>query len=102
MKTILLARVSTREQEEGLSIDSQMRRLLEYAERKGFSNPQQIAITESSTKETRTKFEQIIETIKKSKEPIVLIADTIDRVQRSWRESVILDSFRREGKIEIH
>lgn len=102
MKTILLARVSTREQEEGLSIDSQMRRLLEYAERKGLANPEQIAITESSTKETRTKFEQIIETIKKSKEPVVLIADTIDRVQRSWKESVILDAFRREGKVEIH
>ncbi len=36
MKAILLARVSSKEQEEGQSIPAQERRLREYAERKGF------------------------------------------------------------------
>lgn len=34
MKAILLARVSSREQQEGMSIPAQERRLREYAERK--------------------------------------------------------------------
>lgn len=37
MKAILLARVSSKEQEEGQSIPAQERRLREYAERKGLS-----------------------------------------------------------------
>ncbi|NGX60692.1 MAG: hypothetical protein K940chlam9_00159 [Chlamydiae bacterium] len=35
MRAILLARVSSREQQEGMSIPAQERRLREYAERKG-------------------------------------------------------------------
>lgn len=31
-----------------------------------------------------------------------MVADTIDRVQRSFKESVVLDNLRKEGKVEIH
>lgn len=40
--------------------------------------------------------------IRKSKETIALVADTIDRVQRSFKESVVLEELRKEGKVEIH
>ena len=40
--------------------------------------------------------------IRKSKETIALVADTIDRVQRSFKESVVLEELRKEGKAEIH
>ncbi|HSA34619.1 MAG TPA: hypothetical protein P5077_12910 [bacterium] len=33
MQAILMARISTREQEQGLSIDAQLRRLNDYADR---------------------------------------------------------------------
>ena len=59
-------------------------------------------ITESSTKDTRKEFEKILEQIRKSRETIALVADTIDRVQRSFKESVVLEDLRREGKVEIH
>jgi len=102
MKAILLARVSSREQQEGMSIPAQERRLREYTERNGLKVYQIFAITESSTKDTRKEFQKILEIIKKSKEPIALVADTIDRVQRSFKESVVLEDFRKEGKVEIH
>ena len=89
MKAILLARVSSKEQEEGQSIPAQERRLREYAERKGLIIDEVFKIIESSTKDTRKEFEKIIEKIKKTKETIALVADTIDRVQRSFKESVI-------------
>ena len=102
MKAILLARVSSKEQEEGQSIPAQERRLREYAERKGLLVDEVIKITESSTKDTRKEFEKILERIRKSREPLALVADTIDRVQRSFKESVVLDNLRKEGKVEIH
>ena len=102
MKAILLARVSSKEQEEGQSIPAQERRLREYAERKGLVVDEIFKITESSTKDTRREFERILERIRKSRETIALVADTIDRVQRSFKESVVLDNLRKEGKVEIH
>lgn len=102
MKAILLARVSSKEQEEGQSIPAQERRLREYAERKSLIIDEVFKITESSTKDTRKEFEKIIVKIKKSKETIALVADTIDRVQRSFKESVVLEDLRKDGKVEIH
>ncbi len=102
MKAILLARVSSKEQEEGQSIPAQERRLREYAERKGLVISEVFIITESSTKDTRKEFEKILERIRKSRETIALVADTIDRVQRSFKESVVLEDLRKEGKVEIH
>ncbi len=102
MKAILLARVSSKEQEEGQSIPAQERRLREYSERKSLDIDEVFKITESSTKDTRKEFEKIIAKIKKSREPYALVADTIDRVQRSFKESVVLEDLRKEGKVEIH
>ncbi len=102
MKAILLARVSSKEQEEGQSIPSQVRRLTEYALRKDFQVSQTFQITESSTKETRKQFDQIIAYVKSAKQPIALITDTVDRLQRSFRETPLLDEMRKQGKLELH
>jgi site-specific DNA recombinase len=102
MKALLLARISSKEQEEGQSIPAQERRLREYAERKGLIVEEVFKITESSTKNTRKEFEKILERIRKSRETVALVADTIDRVQRSFKESVVLDNLRKDGKVEIH
>lgn len=59
-------------------------------------------ITESSTKATRKEFDKIIEKIRKSLQPVALIADTVDRIQRGFKESLILDDLRRDGKLQIH
>lgn len=76
MQAILLARVSSKEQEEGQSIPAQVRRLTDYAIRKNLKVTQTFQITESSTKETRKQFDQIIAYVKKAKAPIALITDT--------------------------
>lgn len=102
MKAIILARVSSKEQEEGQSIPSQVRRLTEYALKRDLQVEETYQITESSTKETRKQFDQIISLIKKSKHPKALITDTVDRLQRSFRETPILDELRKQGKLELH
>lgn len=44
----------------------------------------------------------MITEIKRSKTPVALLADTIDRVQRSFKDSVLLDELRLSGKVVLH
>lgn len=102
MKAIGIARVSTKEQEEaGFSIPAQVSRIQEYASGKWFSDIEIHEFAESSTKDTRKKFEKIIKDIEDSKECVALFVETIDRLQRDYKESVILDDLRKKGKVRI-
>ncbi len=60
MKAIILARVSSKDQEEGQSIPAQVRRLKEYAERRKIEIEKVFQITESSSKNARKQFDEII------------------------------------------
>lgn len=103
MKAIILARVSTEEQmNEGQSIPAQLAKAREYAKKKELPIKSEHQFDESSIKDRRTKFEQVVEEIKKSKEKVALVIDCVDRLQRSFKESVLLDDFRKQGKLEIH
>lgn len=99
MKAIVLTRVSDEKQD---SNEAQEERLQNYIQIKRFSPVVIYKIKESSTKADRKEFSKIIEEIQKSKEPIAFIVDTVDRMQRSFKESVILDDLRKNGKVELH
>lgn len=102
MNAVILARVSTQEQEEGHSIDAQIKRLQEYAEKKDLKVIRTCRIIESSTRGERKEFKEMIEFIKSQKETTALIADAVDRVQRSFKESVLLEDLRRQEKVAMH
>lgn len=102
MKTILLARVSSKEQEEGQSIPAQVRRLREYAEKNALAVIHEFQLIESSTKETRKEFNKIVGIIEKSKDCIALVVDIVDRLQRSFNESVVLLDLLKKGKLTLH
>ncbi len=102
MKALIFARVSNKDQEDGQSIPAQVRRLTDYAIKKNFTIDRTFQVTESSSKDTRKQFEQIINYVKKSKDTFALITDTVDRLQRSFRETPLLDELRKQGKIELH
>lgn len=100
---IVLARISDLSQEEsGLSIPAQMNRITEYTKGIGFDKPVIHTFTESSTKDQRKKFETILEYIAKTKKNVVFVVDTIDRFQRSFKESVAVEHHRKSGKLELH
>lgn len=99
MKAIILARVSDESQD---SNEAQISRILEYIKTKDLKTWKTYEIKESSTRGDRKKFQEVLRDIEKSKEPIALVVDTVDRLQRSFKESVILDDLRKAGKIEIH
>ena len=95
----MLARVSTKEQE---SIPAQLEKLNRYVKDKNLNLIQTVELAESSTKDTRKEFRKVIEIIQNHDEPIALIVETIDRLQRSFKESVELDELRKQGKLELH
>jgi len=99
MKAIILARVSDKKQD---SNEAQVNRVLDYTRFKNLTIWKTYEIEESSTKGDREKFQEVVAEIVKSNEPIALVVDTVDRLQRSFRESVQLDDLRKSGKLEIH
>lgn len=101
-KAVILARVSSKEQEEGYSIDAQCHRLNLYCSRKGLSIIRIFEIVESSTTGDRRQFMELIKYAKSQKEPIAIVADKVDRVQRSFKEYPMLDALIQVGKIELH
>lgn len=102
MKAVILARVSTKDQEEGHSLPAQIARLNDYAKRRNFEVIKTFQIIESSTHGKRKEFMEMINFCKSKSEIIAIIADAVDRIQRSFKESVLLDDLIRKEKIELH
>lgn len=101
-RAVVLARVSSKEQEEGHSIEAQKHRLLQYCQRRGLEVIRVFEITESSTRGDRAKFMEMIAFAKAQRQPVAIVADKVDRVQRSFKEYPLLDALIQEGRIELH
>lgn len=99
MDAILLARVSTKEQE---SIPAQLARLESFIRRQDLNVVKVFEIEESSSKDIRKEYEKMLEYVRNYPRNIAIVADTIDRLQRSFRESVELGSLMKSGKLELH
>jgi putative transposase len=102
MKAVIFARVSSREQEQGHSISAQTDRLKDYCKNKNLEIIKECEIVESSTKGERKKFNETIDFIKSRGEITALVADAVDRVQRGFKESVILSELILAEKVELH
>ena len=102
MKAVILARVSTKEQEEGHSIAAQRQRLVDYCARKGLNVVRVFELVESSTRGERREFVAMLDFAKAQNETIAIVADAVDRLQRSFKESVLLDELIRKELVELH
>jgi site-specific DNA recombinase len=102
MKAIILARVSTKEQEEGHSIAAQGQRLVDYCARKGLKVIKTFELVESSTRGERKEFATMLEFAQSQHETVAIVADAVDRFQRSFKESVLIDDLIRKEQVELH
>ena len=103
MKAVILARVSTKEQEElGHSLDAQTRRLKEYAKKHDFEVAKEFSFSESAGNKIRRKFEEVLKYLKSSKDVKVLLCENVDRVTRNFRDAVDIDDMRINHGLEIH
>ena len=101
-KAVIFARVSSKDQEDGYSIDAQLHRLNAYCDKRNLDIAKTFAVTESSTQGERKLFKDMLSYIKKQREPIALVTDKIDRLQRSFKDYPTLDTMIRNGKLELH
>lgn len=102
MKAVILARISSKEQRDGHSLDAQIKNLKLYAERKSLEIVREYTLIESSTKGQRPEFDEMINFIKNQKEKMALVVDTVDRLQRSFRETPILNDLMQQDVLELH
>ena len=56
-------------------------------------------MVESSTRGERKEFAAMLEFVKAQNETIAIVADAVDRFQRSFKESVLIDELIRKDKI---
>ncbi len=102
MKAVILARVSSKEQEDGHSLEAQIANLKLYSERKGLKIIKEFTIIESSTKGERPEFGRMIEFVKSKKGRIAVVIDTVDRLQRSFKETPVLNDLMERDCLELH
>lgn len=104
MKAVAIARVSDKHQD---SNEAQKARMDAYIQgREGLVLWKYYPIKESSTKGERKQFQaalkEIVAEADKTKETIAVVFETVDRLQRSFTETVELDKHVKDGKIELH
>lgn len=105
-KAVILARVSTkRQEEEGLSLkEIQLPVLRQYAKEHDFevSPKDEFVFQESADSKIRKKFDEMIDYVRKNKDISAIITFRVDRITRNFRDAVSLDTLRNEGDKEIH
>lgn len=101
-KAVILARVSSKEQEDGKSLTAQENNAKAYCERKGFQVLHIFSFVESSTKGTRKKFHAMLDFIEKQNECIAIVSDTVDRFQRGFKETLEINPKLIAGEVELH
>lgn len=102
MKAVILTRISSKEQREGHSLEAQRKNLELYADRSGLKVLNCFTLIESSTKRKRPEFDKMIKFIRQQKSRIALIVDTVDRLQRSFRETPVFNDLMQQDMIELH
>ncbi len=103
MKAIILARVSTKEQELfGHSLEAQVTKLKEYAKNHNFKVIKIFSFSESAGPKIRKKFEEVIKYLKENKDVKILLTENVDRATRNFKDAVDLDEMRINDGLEIH
>ncbi|MEQ9618421.1 MAG: recombinase family protein [Deltaproteobacteria bacterium] len=100
MKAILLARVSTEEQD----TVSQLIKLKEYADQNGFiySKEDVFDFHESAYKSNREHFQEVIEYLHKQTEKVALCCDKVDRLLRNFLHIRPIQELLEQDKVELH
>lgn len=100
MKTVLFARVSTREQaDEGYSLPAQEKLLKEYANTKNFTIAKRFSVPESASgKQERKLFNELLGYLFNHVEIKLVICEKVDRITRNFKDALKLDDWVNEDE----
>ena len=105
MNVVIWARVSSREQAEGYSIDAQLRATREKASREGWDIEREFTVAESAKRGAdRAKFNKMVKWVKKNarrKSLGGLLSHKLDRVCRNMRDAVRLQELEDECGVQL-
>ena len=105
-QAVMLARVSSRKQERGASLEAQVEAIQSYCKRNNLiiiePTPKAFVFTESSTRGGRKKFNEMIDFIEKQKNKTAIVVHTLDRLQRGFEECEKIKELLKADKIEVH
>lgn len=105
-QAVMLARVSSRKQERGASLEAQVESIQSYCKRNNLiiiePTPKAFVFTESSTRGGRKKFNEMIEFIEKQKNKTAIVVHTLDRLQRGFEECEKIKELLKADKIEVY
>lgn len=102
-QAILFARVSSkRQKDEGVSLEVQEKTIAQYCKQNGFKILNTFSIDESSTRGSRKKFHEMLDLAETCNGKVAIVVNYVDRLQRTYTDTPILEQLRLSGKIEIH
>ena len=102
-QAILFARVSSkRQKDEGISLEVQEKTIAQYCKQNGFKILNRFSIDESSTRGSRKKFHEMLDLAETCNGKVAIVVNYVDRLQRTYTDTPILEQLRLSGKIEIH
>ena len=102
VQAVIFARVSTKEQEPGASLDAQIDAMKVYCARVGLPIVKEYRVIESSTNGKRKQFNEMLEFVKKQKKKTAIVVACIDRFQRRFNECVEVENLMLDDKIDLH
>jgi len=105
MKAILIARVSTDEQQEkNNSLPAQIDKMRRYCEVHGYVIEREYSISESAYKDTRDEFDKAVQFVSEQREKVIVCFDKVDRLSRNVFDPrvALLHKLANEDKIELH
>lgn len=98
-KSVLYARVSSKEQEqEGYSIPAQLKLLRDYASHNGFKIVKEFVDVETAKQSGRTYFNKMVEFLRDNPDTKIILVEKTDRLYRNFRDYITIDDF----DLEIH
>jgi site-specific DNA recombinase len=98
-EAVIYARVSSREQQqEGYSIDAQLRLARSFASKNGFEVVQEFVEIESAKSSGRREFGNMVEFFRQSKTCRTILVEKTDRLSRNFEDQVLLNKL----DLEIH
>jgi site-specific DNA recombinase len=96
---VIYARVSSREQQqEGYSIDAQLKLARSFASKNGFEVVQEFVDIESAKSAGRREFGNMVEFLRRSKTCRTILVEKTDRLSRNFEDQVVLNRL----DLEIH
>ena len=101
-QAVIFARVSTKEQEPGASLDAQKAAMEDYCAKKGLKIVNKYRAIESSTNGKRIVFHEMLDFVRKQKNKTAIVVHCIDRFQRRFNECVEVESLMLDDVIDIH